>query len=66
MKKTIRNGGDTPLPATKSSDFSPYDLNKDGKLSTSEKQRANAKMKAKAKKEVFKGVGTGNYSGTGS
>ena len=65
MGKTYRNGGDTPVPQTKDSDFSPYDLNKDGKVSASEKQLANAKRKAKVKKPAFPGAGTGNYSGTG-
>lgn len=63
--KKYRNGGDTPLPTTTTKDFSPYDLNKDGKVSTSEQQLANAKAKAKGKKSIYSGAGTGNYSGTG-
>jgi Ca2+-binding EF-hand superfamily protein len=53
-----------PLAETKDSDFSPYDLNKDGKVSRSEMQRANAKNKAKSLKEAFPNIGTGPYSGT--
>jgi Ca2+-binding EF-hand superfamily protein len=52
-----------PLAETKDSDFSPYDLNKDGEVSRSEMQRANAKSKSKLRKEVFPNIGTGPYSG---
>jgi Ca2+-binding EF-hand superfamily protein len=62
--KKYRNGGDTPVPETKDSDFSPYDLNKDGVVSKSEMQRANAKSKSKSLKAVYPGRGTGPYSGT--
>ena len=45
MGKTYRNGGDTPVPQTKDSDFSPYDLNKDGTVSDKEAAYAK-KMKS--------------------
>ena len=66
-KKTKRNGGDTPLPETKPSDFHPADYNKDGRVSNKERRQydrseSNKRKAGQPKKKVNVAKGIASLS----